>query len=378
MGSILFSPMVISNLTFRNRIVVAPMCQYSADEGNASDWHLMHLGQFAVSGVGLIFTEAVGVEMNGRISPGCLSLCSDEHEKSLKRVIKFCHDFGSAKIGIQLAHAGRKGSTELPWLGGRPISSAGSRGWKTVAPSAVSFSQDGWETPRELTQLELSRIKESFANSAVRADRIGFDVLELHAAHGYLLHQFLSPLSNFRSDEYGGDLESRMRFPLEVFERVRAVWPKNKVLGVRLSATDWVESSSWTVSESAIFASALSKRGCDFIDVSSGGNSPDQAIDVGPGYQTGFASKIRTESGLPTIAVGQIVEPTHAEAILRSGQADLIAIGRGMLCNPRWSWQAANALGEEADYAPQYMRASKALSGLPIPGNPPVAKKLVN
>ena len=374
MTSLLFSPISISSVQLRNRVVVAPMCQYSADDGNATDWHLMHLGQFAVSGVGLIFTEAVGVEMEGRISPGCLSLASDQHEESLKRVIRFCNDFGSARMGIQLAHAGRKGSTDLPWLGGKPIPSADARGWQTEAPSAVPFADKEWEKPKELDESGLLRVKNAFTNSAIRADRIGFDVLELHAAHGYLLHQFLSPLSNRRNDIYGGNLENRMRFPLEVFDAVRSVWPKHKALGLRISATDWVERSSWDLSESTVFASVLSERGCDFIDVSSGGNSSEQQIDVGPGYQTGFATRIRSDSGLPTMAVGQIVEPKHAEAILRSGQADMISIARGMLCNPRWTWQAAESLNEEADYAPQYMRASKALRGLPIPGNPPIAK----
>ena len=374
MSSLLFSPITISSVQLRNRVVVAPMCQYSANEGNATDWHLMHLGQFAVSGVGLIFTEAVGVEMEGRISPGCLSLASDQHEESLKRVISFCSDFGSARMGVQLAHAGRKGSTDLPWLGGKPISSADVRGWKTEAPSAVPFADKGWETPEVLDEAGLLRIKNAFVNSTIRANKIGFDALELHAAHGYLLHQFLSPLSNLRNDKYGGSLQNRMRFPLEVFDAVRSVWPKGKALGLRLSATDWVERSSWNLSESTIFACALSERGCDFIDVSSGGNSPEQQIDVGPGYQTGFATKIRSASGIPTMAVGQIVEPKHAEAILRSGQADMISIGRGMLRNPRWVWKAAESLDEEAAYAPQYMRASKALSGLPIPGNPPTVK----
>ena len=339
-----------------------------------TDWHIMHLGQFAVSGVGLIFTEAVGVEMNGRISPGCLSLCSDQQEESFKRVIKFCNDFGNSKMGIQLAHAGRKASTEIPWLGGKPISSSEQRGWKTEAPSPIPFATEGWEPPKQLEQSGLLRIKEAFVKSAVRADRIGFDFLEVHAAHGYLLHQFLSPLSNHRKDKYGGNLENRMRFPLEVFDAVREVWPNKKALGVRISATDWVESSSWKLEESTIFSNVLAEKGCDFIDVSSGGNSPEQKIEAGPGYQTGFASKIRSKSGLPTMAVGQIVEPKHAEAILRSGQADMISIGRGMLCNPRWSWHAAETLNADADYAPQYMRASKSLRGLPIPGNPPVAK----
>ena len=243
MASILFSPIILSEMTIKNRVVVAPMCQYSANEGNATDWHLMHLGQFAVSGVGLIFTEAVGVEMSGRISPGCLSLSSEKHEKSLKRIIDFCKDFGNARMGIQLAHAGRKASTDLPWFGGKPIKSTETRGWKTEAPSAIPFSPKGWEMPHELDEAGLLRVKTAFANSATRANRIGFDVLEIHSAHGYLLHQFLSPLSNKRQDDYGGSLQNRMRFPLEVFDAVRAVWPTTKPLGLRLSAADWVEQS---------------------------------------------------------------------------------------------------------------------------------------
>ena len=374
MNSYLFSPISLSTVSIPNRIVVAPMCQYSANEGNATDWHLMHLGQFAVSGVGLIFTEAVGVEMTGRISPGCLALCTDEHEKNLKRVIDFCHDFGNATMGIQLAHAGRKGSTELPWLGGKPIPSVDPRGWKTDGPSSEPYAATGWEAPNALDDDGLLRIKSAFVDAAKRADRIGFDVLEIHAAHGYLLHQFLSPLSNLRNDQYGGSLEDRMRFPLEIFEAVSNVWPNNKALGVRFSATDWVERSSWNINESTEFAKELKKRGCHFIDVSSAGNSPEQQIDVGPGYQTAFASDIRRETGLATMAVGQITEPFQAEAIIRTGQADMVSIARGMLADPRWAWHAAEALGEQAAYAPQYMRSNKSLRGLPIPGNPPVAK----
>jgi len=375
MNSYLFSPISLSGVSIPNRIVVAPMCQYSANEGNATDWHLMHLGQFAVSGVGLIFTEAVGVEMAGRISPGCLALCSDDHEQNLKRVVDFCHDFGNAKMGIQIAHAGRKGSTELPWLGGKPIPSKNPRGWKTDGPSAEPYAQTDWEAPQALDEEGLSRIKSAFLEAAKRADRIGFDVLEIHAAHGYLLHQFLSPLSNLRNDQYGGSLEDRMRFPLEVFEAVLKVWPKQKAIGVRFSATDWVDRSSWDIKESTEFAKELKKRGCDFIDVSSGGNSPEQQIDVGPSYQTGFASEIKRETGIATMAVGQITEAFQAEAIIRTGQADMVSMARGMLADPRWAWHAAEVLGEQAAYAPQYMRSNKALRGLPIPGNPPVAKK---
>jgi NADPH2 dehydrogenase len=375
MNSYLFSPISLSDVNIPNRIVVAPMCQYSANEGNATDWHLMHLGQFAVSGVGLIFTEAVGVEMTGRISPGCLALCTDEHEKNLKRVVDFCHDFGNAKMGIQIGHAGRKGSTELPWLGGKPIPSEDPRGWKTDGPSAEAYASMDWEAPHALDEDGLSRIKAAFVDSAKRADRIGFDVLEIHAAHGYLLHQFLSPLSNLRNDQYGGSLEDRMRFPLEVFEAVSKVWPQQKAIGVRFSATDWVDRSSWDINESTEFTKELKKRGCHFIDVSSAGNSPEQQIEVGPGYQTGFASEIKRETGVATMAVGQITEAFQAEAIVRTGQADMISMARGMLADPRWAWHAAEALGEQAAYAPQYMRSSKALRGLPIPGNPPVAKK---
>ena len=375
MGSQLFSPITLAEIELRNRVIVAPMCQYSAEAGNATDWHLMHLGQFAVSGFWLIITEAVGVEMSGRISPGCLSLCTDEHEATLKRVVDFCHNFGNSRMGIQLAHAGRKASTDLPWLGGKPIASSDPRGWATEGPSAIPYAAEGWEEPAALDDAGLSRIKQAFVDATIRADRIGFDVAELHAAHGYLLHQFLSPLSNLRNDQYGGSLEDRMRYPLEIFDAVRAVWPKHKALGVRFSATDWVERSSWDLSESTQFAAALKARGCDFIDVSSGGNSAEQQIDVGPGYQTGFAADIKRATGLPTMAVGQITEPKQAEAILRSGQADMIAIARGALYNPRWAWHAAEALNADAAYAPQYMRTNRALRGLPIPGNPPVATK---
>ncbi|MGB2497814.1 MAG: NADH:flavin oxidoreductase/NADH oxidase [Planktomarina sp.] len=375
MASQLFSPITLAGIELRNRIIVAPMCQYSADQGAATDWHLMHLGQYAVSGVGLIITEAVGVEMAGRISPGCLSLCTDAHEASLKRVVEFCQTFGNTTMGIQLSHAGRKGSTDLPWLGGKPIAASDPRGWATEAPSATAYAPVGWETPAALDAAGLARIKAAFVDAAIRADRIGFEVAELHAAHGYLLHQFLSPLSNLRTDGYGGSLENRMRFPLEVFDAVAAVWPKHKALGVRFSATDWVAHSSWDITESTQFAAALKARGCDFIDVSSAGNSPEQNIEVGPGYQTGFAADIRRHTQMPTMAVGQITEPHQAEAVIRSGQADMVALARGMLNNPRWAWHAAEALNAEAAYAPQYMRSNKALRGLPIPGNPPVATK---
>lgn len=373
-SSKLFSPIQLGGVELSNRIIVAPMCQYSADAGNATDWHLMHLGQFAMGGVGLILVEATGVSPEARISPGCLSLCSDENQAALARVVTFCNDFGNARMGIQLAHAGRKASTDLPWLGGAPLAASDPRGWETVAPSAVPYSE-AFDRPTALDEAGMAKIVADFVAAARRADEIGFDVVELHMAHGYLLHQFLSPLSNQRNDGYGGALEGRMRFPLEVFNAVRAVWPKHKALGVRISATDWVENSSWDVDEASRFTAALKAAGAEFIDVSSAGNSPQQQIEVGPAYQTGFAAAIKREVGLPTMAVGQITEPRQAEGILRTGQADMIALARGMLYNPRWAWHAAEALDAEAAYPPQYMRTNRALRGTPIPGNPPTQTK---
>lgn len=373
MSSKLFSEITLGGTTLRNRIIVAPMCQYSAVDGTANDWHLMHLGQFAVAGVGLLITEATAVTPEGRISPGCLGLWNDEHEAALGRVVQFCNSYGNTKIGIQLAHAGRKGSTDMPWAGGKPIAAHEDRGWKTVAPSTTPYA-DGWDEPDALSEEAMNSLIDAFVEAAKRADRIGFEAVELHMAHGYLCHQFLSPLSNQRNDKFGGNLEGRMRFPLALFDAVRKVWPSNKALGVRLSATDWVDSSSWNLTEAGIFCTALKERGVDFIDVSSAGNSPLQQIDVGPGYQTGFAAELKRETGLPTMAVGQITDPKQAEAIIRSGQADMVALARGMLFNPHWAWQAAEALNAETAYPPQYMRTSKALRGLPVPGNPPAPK----
>lgn len=373
MASQLFTPITLRDVELPNRIIVAPMCQYSADGGSVTDWHLMHLGQFAVSGVGLVFVEATGVEPEGRITPGCVGLYSDDNEAALKRVVDFCKSYGNTKIGMQLAHAGRKASTDFPWVGGKPIPVDDARGWQTVSASETPYA-DGWQTPKALSIDDLQRMKQAFVDATERCIRIGFDVLELHMAHGYLFHQFLSPISNERTDQYGGSLENRMRYPLEVFDAVRAVWPKGLPLGVRFSATDWVEGSSWDIAESSEFAKALKNHDCDFVDVSSGGNSPEQQIEAGPGYQTGLASDIRQASGIPTMAVGQITSPQQAEAIVRSGQADMVALARGMLYNPRWAWHAAEALHAEAAYAPQYMRTHSSLRGLPIPGNPPAPK----
>jgi NADPH2 dehydrogenase len=371
MTSTLFSPITLRGLTLPNRIVVSPMCQYSAREGTVGDWHLMHLGQFAVSGVGLVVVEATGVEPEGRITPGCVGLYSDENEAALERIVAFCRDYGNASIGIQLAHAGRKASADVPWRGGRPLDPADGA-WQTVAPSALPYGP-GWHEPAALDHGGLARVKAAFVQSTQRAARIGFDLIEVHAAHGYLLHEFLSPLSNRRGDEYGGSLENRMRFPLEAFDAVRAAWPEDRPLGVRVSAIDWID-GGWDLEGTVAFAAALKERGCDFIDVSSGGLSPTQAIEAGPGYQTGFAAEVRRRAGLTTVAVGQITSPRQAETILRSGEADLIALARGMLFDPRWPWHAALELGAQAAYPPQYARTHPSLLGEPIPGNPPPPK----
>ena len=373
MTSKLFAPITLGGVELSNRIVVSPMCQYSAREGTVGDWHVMHLGQFAISGAGLVMVEASGVEAIGRITLGCSGIYSDENEAALARVVRFCRDYGSAKLGIQLAHAGRKASTDLPWRGGKPLSPGTEGGWDTVGPSAEPYGP-GWHVPAALDRDGLERIKQAFVQATERALRLDFDLIEVHSAHGYLLHQFLSPISNRRNDAYGGDLAGRLRFPLEVFEAVRAAWPRERALGLRLSATDWVP-GGWDIEGSVAYAEALKARGCDFIVASSGGSSPAQEIDTGPGYQTGFAAEIRRRAEIATMAVGQISQPRQAETILRSGQADMIALARGMLYDPRWPWHAAEALGAQAAYPAQYQRCHPTLQGLPVPGNPPPPSK---
>ncbi|MEN0041019.1 MAG: NADH:flavin oxidoreductase/NADH oxidase [Pseudomonadota bacterium] len=364
----LFSPIKLRDLTLSNRVVVAPMCQYSAIDGVPNDWHLMHLGQFAVGGAGLVFTEATAVEPEGRITPGCPGLYCDEQQAQWERVIAFFRNYGAAKIGIQIAHAGRKASAQVPWDGGAPLT-ADNGAWRTVSASALPYA-DGWHTPHALSGNDLAQLKSAFVETTHRAVVAGFDVIELHAAHGYLMHQFLSPLSNQRADAFGGDLAGRMAFPLEVFEAMR-IAAGNTPLGVRISATDWVEDSSWTITESTAFCTELKLRGCDFIDVSSAGNSPRQQIQTGPGYQAAFAQAIREATQLPVMALGQITDAVQAETILATGQADMVALARGMLLNPRWAWHAAETLGEAATFPPQYARSGPALRGEPIPGNPP-------
>lgn len=352
--STLFSPITLGTRTLNNRIVIAPMCQYSADQGRATDWHLIHLGHLALSGAGLMFIEATAVAPEGRISPDDLGLWSDDTEVALARVLESVRPYSSIPVAIQLAHAGRKASTAVPWAGGQHLAPA-SGGWQTLAPSALPF--DTTDTPPlALDETGLQRIRNDFVAAAQRAQRLGVDVIELHAAHGYLLHQFLSPLSNARGDRYGGSPANRMRFPLEVFDAVRAAVPTDTPVGIRISATDWVD-GGWDIEQSVAFARELQRRGCAFIDVSSGGLSPLQQIPVEPGYQVPFAERIRRETGLPTIAVGLITEPGQAETIASSGQADMVALARGMLYDPRWPWHAAAELGAQVEAPKQYWRS---------------------
>ncbi len=350
----LFSPVTLGKLALNNRIVVSPMCQYSAKQGQASDWHLIHLGHMALSGAGLLFIEATSATPAGRISPGDLGLWSDQTEAALDRVIKAIRQYSAIPIGIQLAHAGRKASVQVPWEGGQSLAPEHG-GWQTVAPSALPFSVND-APPIALDEAGLQQLRNDFASEAHRAHRLGMDVIELHAAHGYLLHQFLSPLSNKRGDRYGGSLENRMRFPLEIFESVRAAVPGDLPVGVRISATDWM-ADGWEIEQSVVFAKELQRMGCSFIDVSSGGLSPLQQIPLEPGYQVPFAERIRRETGLTTIAVGLITEPEQAEKIISSGQADMVALARGMLYDPRWPWHAAAKLGAQVVAPNQYLRS---------------------
>lgn len=354
MPSALFEPIRLRGLTLPNRIVVSPMCQYSAADGDATDWHVIHLGHLALGGAGLLVVEATAVDPAGRITPHCLGLWSDSNESALRRVLDVVRRHSAIPLAIQLAHAGRKASSRRPWDGGGQLAPE-EGGWECVAPSAVPHA-DGERPPRGLPAAELPQLVAAFVRSAERAERLGFDALELHAAHGYLLHEFLSPLSNGRDDAYGGSLENRLRFPLEVVAAVREAWPADRPLGVRVSATDWVE-GGWDLDQTLVFAGELRRLGVDWIDASSGGISPRQSVPAGPGYQVPLAAEIRASSGLPTIAVGLITEPRQAEEIVASGQADMVALARGMLYDPRWTWHAAAELGATADAPPQYLRA---------------------
>jgi NADPH2 dehydrogenase len=352
----LFEPITLRGLTLANRVVVAPMCQYSAVDGVPQPWHHQHLGSLASSGPGLLMVEATGVEAIGRITPGCTGLYSDACEASFVEVLRTVHAVLPVPVGIQLAHAGRKASTAVPWQGGSALKPEDGA-WETVSASAIPFSN--WHTPRAATDGDLARIKSAFVEAAKRALRAGFDLIELHSAHGYLMHEFLSPLSNHRTDAYGGSLENRTRFPLEIVRAVRAVWPGDKPLGIRVSASDWAE-GGWTIDETVQYIARAKAEGIDYCCASSGGLTHLQKIPATPGYQVPFAERIRRETGIVTRAVGMIVEPRQANAIVASGQADMVAMARAFLDDPRWVWHAADALGAEAACPPQYARARPA------------------
>jgi 2,4-dienoyl-CoA reductase-like NADH-dependent reductase (Old Yellow Enzyme family) len=349
----LFSPLVIRDVMIPNRIGVSPMCQYSAEEGFANDWHMVHLGSRAVGGAGLVFVEATAVTPEGRITHGDLGLWSDAHIETLQRIVTFLKQHGSV-AAIQLAHAGRKASTALPWEGGLPLTDS-QGAWQTVGPSAVPFA-DNFPAPAELSREGIADITRAFADAAQRALTAGFDIVEIHGAHGYLINEFLSPLSNRRADEYGGSFENRTRFLREVVVAVREVWPETQPLFVRISASEWVE-GGWTVEDSVELARMLSPLGVDLIDCSSGGNSPVAKIPVGPGYQVPFAQEIRAHAGIRTAAVGMITDPQQAEQIVSSGAADIVLLAREFLRNPYWPVKAAQILGEKVTAPVQYGRA---------------------
>jgi len=358
MMSALFSPIRLADLELSNRIVVSPMCQYSADDGSANDWHLGHLGMLANSGAGLVVVEATHVERHGRITHGCLGLYSDHNEAALAHVIAHCKRIGTAKMGIQLAHAGRKASSQRPWEGGGALKE-GQDPWPTIAPSAIPFGPN-WHTPKAMDDNDIARVRDAFVNSAKRALRIGFDLIELHYAHGYLAHSFLSPISNQRTDGYGGSLINRMRFGIETARAVRAVVPRHIPLGARLSAMEWKEGGI-TADETIAYSKALKAEGLDFIDCSSGGITSETRTPTDPGYNVPIAERVKKETGIATRVVGMIIKPEQGEAIVAEGKADMIALGRAMLDDPRWGWHAAQALGAEVPRTQQYLRVGPKL-----------------
>ncbi|MEO7152951.1 MAG: NADH:flavin oxidoreductase/NADH oxidase [Burkholderiaceae bacterium] len=351
----LFDPWRLGPLEMPNRIVIAPMCQYSATDGSPGDWHTIHLGPLALSGAGLLILEATAVSAEGRISAGDLGLYSDANEAALSSLLATLRRHSTLPLAMQIGHAGRKASCRAPWDGGAQVSPHAPGGWQTLAPSAVPHAA-GETAPLVLDHQALAKIRADFAATARRAVRLGLQGLEIHAAHGYLLHQFLSPIANRRSDAYGGSLEHRMRFPLEVFDAVREACPAGFPVWVRVSATDWVD-GGWDLDATLAFVRALEARGCAAVHVSSGGISPAQQIALAPGYQVGFARRIKAEVGLPTIAVGLITEPEHADAIVEAGDADAVALARAILFDPRWPWHAAQRLGVPMAIPRQYLRA---------------------
>ena len=354
--SALFSSIDLGPMRLSNRIVVSPMCQYSANDGSASDWHLQHLPNYGMSGAGLVMTEATHVERRGRITHGCLGMYSDANEAALDRALTVARRYATAgtKFGIQLAHSGRKGAITRPWEGGNALPDD-QEPWTTVAPSAIPFKPD-WKTPEALDEAGIERTIAAFVQAAERAVRIGFDVIELHAGHGYLLHQFLSPLANHRTDRWGGTPENRARLLLTIAERVRAVVPMSIALGVRLTATDWADGGVDT-GDAVVVAQQLKARGYDYICATGGFVVPPSGIPFGPGYQVHLAERIRRDARIATRAVGGISDPHQAEAIIVEGKADLVALATAFLADPRWAWRAADTLGATIAYPPQYARA---------------------
>ena len=350
----LFSPIKIKSIEFKNRIVVSPMCEYSSEDGFANDWHLVHLGSRAIGGAGLVFTEATAVSAEGRITNEDLGIYKDEHIEKLKHITDFIHEHGSV-AGIQLAHAGRKASHQRPWDGGKQILPDAPGGWQTFGPSAVAFT-DSEIAPLELDKAGIEKVKEDFKVAAARALKAGFKVIELHGAHGYLIHEFLSPISNKRTDEYGGSFENRTRFLLEVLASVQEVWPEDLPLFVRISASDWTE-GGWTGDDSSALAKILKNKGVDLIDCSSGGNVAGAKIPLGPGYQVPFAEKVRRETGVLTGAVGLITESLQADSIIKTGHADMVFFARELLRDPYFPLRAAHELNQEVKWPVQYERA---------------------
>lgn len=354
MSPVLFAPLRVRNLNLANRIVISPMCQYSAIDGCMSDWHLIHLGQLSLSGAALLTIEATAVVPEGRISYADVGLYNDATESSIARTLESVRRWSDMPIAIQLAHAGRKASTDIPWLGRSQFRPDHPNGWQTEAPSAIPLDS-AFLPPTALDKDGLKRVRDAFAAAARRAARLCIDAVQIHAAHGYLLHTFLSPLSNQRTDEYGGSLENRARFPLEVLDAVRDAFPSDRAVSVRISATDWVE-GGFTLDEAVVFSQMLEARGADAINVSTGGLHPAQDIALAPGYQVPHARAVKAAVKIPVVAVGLISEPTHADAIVAAGDADLIGLARTVIYDPRWPWHAAAALGGTASAAPQYLR----------------------
>lgn len=375
----LFEPLRIGQLELANRIVVAPMCQYSAIDGVASAWHLIHLGTLAMSGAALLVLEATAVSPEARISPRDLGLYDEAGEAALAHVLQAIRAYSPIRIAVQLAHAGRKASTRPPWEGGGQLPAGEAGGWQTVGPSALPYTR-GEQPPHELDEAGIERVRAEFAAAAQRAGRLGFDGIEIHAAHGYLLHEFLSPIANHRRDGYGGPLAHRMRLTLEVYDAVRAVFPAERPVWVRLSATDWVE-GGWDIDSTLVLTEALQRRGCAAVHVTSGGISPTQSIRTSPGYQVPYSRRIKAKTGLTTIAVGLITAPELAESIIANREADAVSLARALLYDPRWPWHAAARLGAQVWAPPQYWRCRPAghehlfLQSGPMPQNPPPPRR---